>query len=66
MDKYKFSPIKRLWESKCECGGILHSSTYADWCDDCGYTRTQARKIYHGGKGEFCTFKNGEIVRLAI
>lgn len=38
----------------------------SDWCDGVGYTRTQAREIYHGGKGEFCTFSNGEIVRLVI
>ena len=25
----------------------------SDWCDDCGYTRTEARKLYHGGIGEF-------------
>jgi len=24
-----------------------------DWCTVCGYTRTEARKILHGGKGEF-------------
>ena len=25
----------------------------SDWCDQCGYTRTQARKLLHGGIGEF-------------
>ena len=39
---------------------------FSDWCDAVGYTRTQARKLYHGGKGEFCTFANGEIIRLAL
>lgn len=31
-----------------------------------GYSRTEARKIFHGGLGEFKKFKNGEIVRLVI
>ena len=25
----------------------------SDWCDICGYSRTEARKLYHGGIGEF-------------
>lgn len=25
----------------------------SDWCDNLGYTRTQARKLLHGGIGEF-------------
>ena len=39
---------------------------FSDWCDDCGYTRTQARAIYHGGNGEFQTFSNGNIIRYEI
>ena len=39
---------------------------FSDWCDNCGYTRTQARKIYHGGIGEFQTFANGNIIRYAL
>lgn len=38
----------------------------SDWCDGVGYTRTEARRILHGGKGEFKIFKNGEIVRLVL
>lgn len=39
----------------------------SDWCDQCGYTRTQARKIFHGGIGEFQTLPNGKgIVRFSI
>ena len=38
---------------------------FSDWCK-IGYTRTEARKIYHGGKGEFMTFSNGNIIRFTI
>lgn len=31
----------------------------SDWCDGCGYTRTEARKLYHGGIGEFMNLPNG-------
>jgi hypothetical protein len=40
---------------------------FSDWCSESiGYTRTEARKLLHGGKGEFKTFSNGEIVRLVL
>lgn len=39
----------------------------SDWCDNCGYTRAEARKIYHGGIGEFMKLPEGnEIVRFVI
>lgn len=39
----------------------------SDWCDFCGYTRTEARKLLHGGKGEFMILPNKlGIVRFAI
>jgi len=38
---------------------------FSDWCA-IGYTRTKARKVYHGGIGEFITFPNGNIIRIAI
>lgn len=28
----------------------------SDWCDQCGYTRTQARKLLHGGIGGISGF----------
>lgn len=44
------------WEDFCD-----------DWCDGCGYTRTQARKLLHGGKGEFMKLPYGMgIVRFTI
>lgn len=40
---------------------------YSDWCDICGYSRTEARKLYHGGIGEFMKLPEGNgIVRFAI
>lgn len=39
----------------------------SDWCDNIGYTRTQARTLFHGGKGEFMTLPNNlGIVRFVI
>ena len=38
---------------------------FSDWCG-IGYTRTEARKIYYGGQGEFQTFPNGNIIRYVI
>lgn len=39
----------------------------SDWCDICGYSRTEARKIYHGGIGEFMKLPEGNgIVRFTI
>lgn len=39
----------------------------SDWCDQCGYTKTEARRILHGGIGEFMFLpeENG-IVRFVI
>lgn len=38
----------------------------SDWCDNIGYTRTEARKLLHGGKGEFKIVKNIGILRFEI
>lgn len=39
----------------------------SDWCDDCGYTRTEARKLLHGGQGEFLILPdNNGIIRYTI
>ena len=39
----------------------------SDWCDCCGYTRTEVRKLYHGGIGEFMKLPDGNgIVRFVI
>lgn len=39
----------------------------SDWCDICGYSRTEARKLYHGGIGKFMKLPEGNgIVRFAI
>lgn len=40
---------------------------YSDWCDIRGYSRTEARKLYHGGIGEFMKLPEGNgIVRFVI
>lgn len=39
----------------------------SDWCDGCGYTRTEARVIRHGGHGEFMDLPHKKgIVRFVI
>ena len=57
--KYNLKPKVCAWYKDID-------DFYSDWCDGCGYTRTQAREIYHGGNGEFQTFPNGNIIRYAI
>lgn len=37
-----------------------------DWCDDIGYTRTEAKKLLHGGIGEFQIIKDLGIIRYTI
>ena len=40
---------------------------YSDWCEGCGYTRTEARRLLHGGKGEFMNLPgNLGMVRFAF
>lgn len=40
---------------------------YSDWCNNLGYTKTEARKILHGGIGEFMKLpKNLGIVRFTL
>lgn len=36
----------------------------SDWCDEVGYTRTQARELLHGGRGEFMQIKGFGILRF--
>lgn len=39
----------------------------SDWCKNLGYTRTEARKILHGGNGEFMKLSEEKgIVRFAL
>ena len=39
----------------------------SDWCKNLGYTRTEARKILHGGNGEFMKLPEEKgIVRFAL
>ena len=34
----------------------------SDWCDICGYSRTEARKLYHGGIGEFMMHMYNSVI----
>lgn len=38
----------------------------SDWCDICGYSRTEARKLYHGGIGEFMKDVYSEMLETGI
>lgn len=39
----------------------------SDWCKNLGYTRTEARKILHGGNGEFMKLPEEKgIVRFIL
>ena len=39
----------------------------SDWCDDIGYTRTGAKKLLHGGRGEFMILPDEQgIIRFII
>ena len=57
--RYKIAPNVCAWycnyEDFCE-----------DWCDNCGYSRTEARKLLHGGRGEFLVLENGNILRFSL
>lgn len=59
MHSYKVGEIcawYKDWEDFC-----------SDWCSQCGYTKTQARKLLHGGIGEFMILPdNLGIIRFVI
>jgi len=39
----------------------------SDWCDGCGYSRSEARMIFHGGIGEFMKLPdNLGIIRFVL
>lgn len=57
-DKYNTSQICAWysdWEDFC-----------SDWCDQIGYSRNEARKLFHGGKGEFKIIDSIGILRFDI
>ncbi|HCL4479928.1 TPA: hypothetical protein N2D99_001995 [Clostridium botulinum] len=59
-NRYEINPEICAWYSDWE-------DFCSDWCNEnIGYTRTQARKLLHGGKGEFVIFSNREIIRLSM
>ncbi len=59
-NRYKILPKICAWYADWE-------DFCSDWCDECGYTRTEARKLYHGGVGEFMNLPDGNgIIRFII
>lgn len=60
VKRYNIDPEICAWYSDWE-------DFCSDWCDGCGYTRTEARRLLHGGKGEFMSLPgNLGMVRFAI
>lgn len=67
--KQKIEAHAKRYNIKAEiCAWYLDWEDFcSDWCDGCGYTRTEARKLYHGGIGEFMNLPNENgIVRFVI
>ena len=67
--KQKIERHARRYNIKAEiCAWYLDWEDFcSDWCDDCGYTRTAARKLLHGGNGEFMYLPDGYgIVRFVL
>jgi len=58
-NRYEIKPVIIAWYDDWE-------DFCSDWCEQIGYTRTEARKRLNSGNGEFCKFSNGEIVRLSM
>lgn len=67
QDKLK-KHIKRYDLTDEICAWYLDWEDFcSDWCsDNIGYTRTQAKKLLHGGKGEFKIIDGFGIVRFAL
>lgn len=58
--RYNIVPAICAWYSDWE-------DFCSDWCDNLGYTKTEARKILHGGIGEFMKLpKDLGIVRFVL
>lgn len=68
IDKKIKRHIKRYNLENTICAWYANWEDFcSDWCDECGYTRTEARKLYHGGKGEFMLLPdNNGIIRFVI
>lgn len=58
-NRYGMNPIICAWYDDME-------DFFSDWCDQVGYTRSEARARFKEGKavGEFKQFSDGQIVRL--
>jgi hypothetical protein len=58
-NRYEINPKLIAWYDNWE-------DFCSDWCDEIGYTRTEARERLRSGDGEFKVFSNGEIIRLSV
>ena len=68
-DKVRLTDVlKRKIEAHAKRYGIEPQicAWYSDW-EDIGYTRTEARRLFHGGIGEFMKLPNNNgIIRFVI
>jgi hypothetical protein len=53
-------------ESSEICAYYSDLNDFLDEWTSLGYKRTEARKLLHGGQGEFMTLNTGEILRFAL
>lgn len=58
MKKYNVSRICAWYED--------WNDFCSDWCDEIGYSKSEARKKLHNGSGEFQTIKCLGILRYSI
>ncbi len=67
--KYKIEKHAKRYNIKVEiCAWYEDWKDFcSDWCDNLGYTKTEARKLLHGGIGEFMFIPNENgIVRFVL
>ena len=58
-NKYGIKPCICAWYDDMD-------DFYSDWCDDIGYSKTDARSLLSEGDGQFKKFKDGQIIRLVL
>lgn len=65
-DKIK-KHIKRYSLSGDICAYYIDWKDFcSDWCNDLSYTKKEAKKLLHGGKGEFQIIKDYGIIRYSL
>lgn len=67
IEKVIKSHIKRYGLTEEVCAWYSDWQDFcSDWCNDIGYSKTEARALLHGGKGEFKIIKGFGIVRFVL